>query len=77
MQDEIAKNPLNTQTDSNDSPISNSSLSQNKYLGTQKYKDQEKLMKQIQNIYNNDKFDPKKKVMMFTSEICLPEILKE
>jgi len=34
-------------------------------------------MKQIQNIYNNDKFDPKKKVMMFTSEICLPEILKE
>ncbi len=34
-------------------------------------------MKQIKNIYTNDKLDPKKKVMMFTSEVCLPEILKQ
>lgn len=34
-------------------------------------------MKQITGIYNNEKLDPKKKVMMFTSEVCLPEILKE
>jgi hypothetical protein len=34
-------------------------------------------MKQITNIYTNDNFDPKKKVMMFTSEVCLPEILKQ
>lgn len=34
-------------------------------------------MKQITNIYTNDKLDPKKKVMMFTSEVCLPEILKQ
>ena len=34
------------------------------------------MLSQIEKIYKNDKHDPAKKVMLFTSEVCLPEIMK-
>lgn len=73
----VGTNETSSETANSTEATQNTSLSQNKYMSTQKYQDQQKLMKQITNIYNNDKLDPKKKVMMFTSEVCLPEILKQ
>ena len=35
------------------------------------------MLKQITEIYSNDKLDAAKKVMLFTSKVCIPEILKQ
>ena len=34
-------------------------------------------MKKIEKIYQNKKYSAKKKVQLFTSEVCLPEILAQ
>jgi len=35
------------------------------------------LLLDIDKIYKDDKLDSKKKVMMFTTDICIPEILNQ
>lgn len=40
-------------------------------------KGQDELLDKITKIYKSDKYDATKKVMLFTSEVCIPEIMKQ
>ena len=46
------------------------------YKNSKAYKEQKQLLNQIEKVYKDDKYDAQKKVMTFTSEVCMPEILK-
>lgn len=47
------------------------------YSLSQEYKDQKELLAKIEKIYKKDKYSAKKKVKLFTSEVCLPEIIAQ
>ena len=48
----------------------------NSYLQTKTYLEQKQLITKINDIFGNKKLDAIKKLKQFTSEVCLPEILK-
>ena len=53
-----------------------SEKSHKKYTQTLVFKQQKQLLSQIEKVYKDEKYDAQKKVMTFTSEICMPEIIK-
>ena len=44
------------------------------YTDTEGYLQQKNMLRSIERIYTNPQFDASKKIMLYTSEVCLPEI---
>ena len=48
-----------------------------KYINSTAFHSQKKMLDKVVSIYSNKEYDAAKKVMLFTSEVCLPEIIKQ
>jgi len=48
-----------------------------KYTDTDAFKEQKVLLNKLEHIYYNKDNDASKKIMLFTSEVCIPEIMKQ
>ena len=47
------------------------------YTDTEGYLQQKNMLRSIERIYTNPQFDASKKIMLYTSEVCLPEIQRQ
>ena len=58
-------------------PLNKTKMSQQKYSDSEAFQEQKDLLSKLESIYLSPDNDGSKKVMLFTSEICVPQILKK